>query len=134
MIRNPFTRKLVYIRFNYGAKAADYFHSHFTCEVKGCTEDRIACLTVHHVAGKSKNVFKTLCLNHHAILHAHKCGWYTGADYVQFISSRLKEKTYRELRNNHIKEAVAAGLTHKEAGKLYGLSRTAASEAVKTKK
>lgn len=70
-----FVSKISWIKAKHGAAAKEYFLTHLECE--DCEENRLACLSVHHVHGKSYDIFEVLCRNCHALRHG---GYATAED------------------------------------------------------
>jgi hypothetical protein len=66
--RRQLSNKLSWIKKRYGQNAKEYFVNNPRCE--SCPERRLTCLAVHHVEGKTKEVFKVLCHNCHSIEHS----------------------------------------------------------------
>lgn len=120
MKTNPFLNKLHDIRYRYGEEAALYFQANPKCSK--CSEERLACLTLHHIAGKDKSVFDTLCHNCHALVHAHKMGSYTVHDYVKEMELKRKRRNSLEDRNKNIKAAVLGGMSYRKTAKMFGVS------------
>jgi hypothetical protein len=120
MIQNPMRRKIKDIRHLYGSNAADHFSQFPQC--KQCGEVRIVCLTIHHVGGRSIDAFDTLCLNCHALVHAHRAGAYTAEDFRAENRIRLLGHERRQGRNLAIRKAVESGLSLRKTAKMYGVS------------
>lgn len=132
VIRSVLSRKLKDIRYRHGNEAVSHFLSFPYCQC--CGEDRIVCLSLHHVHGKHTNEFETLCHNCHAIYHAHNSGHTTYSDEQKRIEKQNKEKENREDRNRKIYDLYKKDFTLKEVGKLFGISESQVSRIVKKKK
>lgn len=109
---NPWLLKLRDIKYNHGEKAKQHFIENSVC--KTCGEDKIACLTTHHVYGKAHEVFETLCYNCHMLLHATKTRDYTAQQYKQYVFKRSMMLEKLRTRDAHILECINKGMTHLE--------------------
>ena len=125
-IRNPFLYKIAYIKNNYGQAAYDYFVSHTACE--SCGEERLACLTIHHLYGKNIEKFKTLCANCHAVVHATRLKSMTHKDHLKIVEIKQEEKHRRDERNQKIIKMIDKGLSLREVAKKTGVSHVTVYE------
>lgn len=116
--KNPWLKKLQDIKYNYGELASNHLKAHPVCKV--CYERRIACLAVHHVHGKSVDVFETLCCNCHAIRHAN----YSVYTFDDFNKESLKKgvaEICRAERNRLIFRALDSGMSINDVARLCGV-------------
>lgn len=129
---NPWLLKLRDIKYNHGEKAKQHFIENSVC--KTCCEDKIACLTTHHVYGKAHEVFETLCYNCHMLLHATKTKNYTAQQYKQYVfkCSMILEK--RNQRDTAILDLLNKGMLQAEISQELGITIATIKGVIQRKK
>jgi hypothetical protein len=117
--RRATSAKIRRICSQYGSEAEAYFHKQHCCET--CGEDRLACLSVHHVHGKSLNQFEVLCHNCHTLLHTGEVGRLTYEQLQSCQEKIMKEAHIKRQRRNRVRELKDSGLTSMEVSRIVGL-------------
>jgi len=128
MTKDAFMRKIVDLRHKYGHEEAEYFKNHPSCET--CPENRLAALTIHHVEGRSKKIFQTLCFNCHMIVHS-LYPEYTYQNYLDFLDDKNAIRSDRLKRDRLIVESFRKGKSLRQIGRDFDLSHNTVRDAIK---
>jgi hypothetical protein len=118
---DPWIRKLIDLRYRYGAAAGDYFEANPVCEVAECAEDRIAVLNVHHKHGKAVDEFQTLCFNCHMLEHA-ATPEFTARHRQAIVAQQAADRAVMDSRAAVARELKSTGLSLREIGRRIGVS------------
>lgn len=94
MIKSLYKRKIKDIRYQYGESAVKYFQKHPYCEE--CDEKRLILLCIHHLEGKKKNKFKTVCHNCHMLEHHPEASDETYEKYLAAESAKAKKSQNKD--------------------------------------